>query len=122
MQISNLKTNKFAHISEYNFSELLTLYNISWIYEPTSFPLKWGSSGNISMMFRPDFYLPDHNLYIEITTMEQKHVTKKNKKIKLAKKLYPQLNFKIIYDVQYQELLNNYKGSDALSFNKAIAS
>ena len=54
--------------------------------------------------------------------MEQKHVTKKNKKIKLAKKLYPQLNFKIIYDVQYQELLNNYKGSDALSFNKAIAS
>ena len=122
MQISNLKTNKFAHISEYNFSELLTLYNISWIYEPTSFPLKWGSSGNISMMFTPDFYLPDHNLYIEITTMEQKHVTKKNKKIKLAKKLYPQLNFKIIYDVQYQELLNNYKGSDALSFNKAIAS
>jgi len=122
MQISNLKTNKFAHISEYNFSELLTLYNISWIYEPTSFPLKWGSSGNVSMMFRPDFYLPEQNLYIEITTMDQKHVTKKNKKIKLAQKLYPEFNFKIIYDVQYQELLNNYKGSDSLSFNKAIAS
>ena len=122
MQISNLKTDKFAHISEYNFSELLTLYDISWIYEPTSFPLKWGSNGDVNMMFRPDFYLPEHNLYIEITTMEQKHVTKKNKKIKLAKKLYPQFNFKIIYDIQYQELLSSYKGSDSLSFKKAIAS
>ena len=122
MQIYNLKRDKFAHISEYNFSELLTLYNINWIYEPSSFPLKWGSNGNATMMFKPDFYLPDYSLYIEITTMEQKHVTKKNKKYKLASKLYPNIKFKIIYDIQYQELVNNYKGSDASSFQKAIAS
>ena len=74
------------------------------------------------MMFTPDFYLPDHNLFLEITTMNQKLVTKKNKKIKLAKKLFPNVRFKIIYEYQYLDLLNSYKGSDLLDFEKAIAS
>lgn len=122
MQVTNLYKDRFAHISEYNFSVLLTLYGIKWIYEPTLFPLKWGSDGGVKMMFRPDFYLPELDLYVEITTMNQKLVTKKNKKIKLATKLYPSLNFKIIYDVQYQDLINKYKGNDLSSFQKAIAS
>ena len=57
---------KFAHNSEKLFSEHLDLFNIQWIYEPTSFPLKWGR-GAIKMMFTPDFYLPTLNTYIEIT-------------------------------------------------------
>ena len=71
---------KFAHYSEKIFSEHLDLFNIQWIYEPISFPLKWGS-GSIKMMFTPDFYLPDLDIYIEITTMNQNLITKKQKKI-----------------------------------------
>ena len=53
----------FAHYSEKIFSEHLDLFNIQWIYEPTSFPLKWGS-GSIKMMFTPDFYLPELDVYV----------------------------------------------------------
>ena len=87
-----------------------------------SFPLKWGSDGSIKMMFTPDFYLPDHNLFLEITTMNQKLVTKKNKKIKLTQKLYSNLRFKIIYEFQYIELLNKYKNTISSDFEEAIAS
>ena len=123
-RLEKIKTDKysFAHESEYYFTELLSLYGIRWIYEPISFPLKWGRDGDIKMMFTPDFYLPEHNLFLEITTMNQKLVTKKNKKIKLAKKLFPNVRFKIIYEYQYLDLLNSYKGSDLLDFEKAIAS
>src|SRR5210317_239543 len=86
---------KFAHQSEKIFANHLDLFDIKWIYEPKSFPLKWGS-GAIKMMFTPDFYLPEYNTYIEITTMDQKLITKKQKKIKLARKLYPQTSFKLI--------------------------
>ena len=97
---------KFAHYSEKLFSEHLELFNITWIYEPRSFPLKWGS-GSIKMMFTPDFYLPDYDIYIEITTMNQKLITKKQKKIKLAKKLYPQYNFKLINESKFYNFLNS---------------
>ena len=60
----------FAHYSEKIFSEHLDLFNIQWIYEPISFPLKWGS-GAIKMMFTPDFYLPELDVYVEITTISE---------------------------------------------------
>ena len=96
---------KFAHPSEKTFSEHLDLFNIEWIYEPKSFPLKWGS-GAIKMMFTPDFYLPDMNIYIEITTMDQKLITKKQRKIKLARKLYPMSTFKLINEQQFYNFLS----------------
>ena len=95
---------KFAHHSEEIFANHLDLFNINWIYEPMSFPLKWGS-GAIRMMFTPDFYLPDMDIYIEITTMDQKLITKKQRKIKLAKKLYPMSTFKLINEEQFYNFL-----------------
>ena len=109
---------KFAHHSEKLFSEHLDLFNIHWLYEPTSFPLKWGS-GSIKMMFTPDFYLPDLNIYIEITTMNQKLITKKQKKVKLCKKLYPQFNFKLINEKEFISILEQNRIS---LFKEAIAS
>ena len=109
---------KFAHYSEKLFSEHLELFNITWIYEPTSFPLKWGS-GSIKMMFTPDFYLPDYDIYIEITTMNQKLITKKQKKIKLARKLYPQTTFKLINEQEFYNFLTKDKEK---SIKEAIAS
>ena len=108
----------FAHYSEKIFSEHLDLFNINWIYEPISFPLKWGS-GAIKMMFTPDFYLPELNIYVEITTMNQNLITKKQKKIKLAKKLYPNKNFKLINESQFN---NFFKNDSEFLIKKAIAS
>ena len=109
---------KFAHNSEKIFSQHLDLFNIKWLYEPTSFPLKWGS-GSIKMMFTPDFYLPELNIYVEITTMNQKLITKKQRKVKLCKKLYPQLNFKLINEKEFLAILEYTKSN---SFKEAIAS
>ena len=122
METIKTKKDNFAHKSEADFAELMDLYGIKWIYEPMSFPLKWGSDGSIKMMFTPDFYLPDHDLFLEITTMNQKLVTKKNKKIKLSQKLYSNLKFKIIYEFQYVEILKKYKNTIESDFEEAIAS
>ena len=122
METIKTKKNNFAHKSEADFAELMDLYGIKWIYEPMSFPLKWGSDGSIKMMFTPDFYLPDHDLFLEITTMNQKLVTKKNKKIKLTQKLYSNFKFKIIYEFQYIEILKKYKNTIESDFEEAIAS
>jgi len=109
---------KFAHYSEKIFSEHLDLFNIEWVYEPTSFPLKWGK-GAIKMMFTPDFYLPELDVYVEITTMNQNLITKKQKKIKLAKKLYPKNNFKLINESQFYNFL---RSDNEVLVKKAIAS
>ncbi len=108
----------FAHQSEKIFSQHLDLFNIKWIYEPKSFPLKWGS-GAIKMMFTPDFYLPEMDIYVEITTMHQKLITKKQKKIKLARKLYPMCTFKLINEQEFYNFLT--KDNESL-VKKAIAS
>jgi hypoxanthine phosphoribosyltransferase len=72
----------FAHASERQFAQLLDFYQIEWEYEPTSFDLEWDRHGNVVQRFTPDFYLPQYDLYIEITTLNQKLVTKKNRKIR----------------------------------------
>ena len=94
----------FAHKSEEIFAEHLNLFGIDWVYEPVSFPLKWGS-GSIKMMFTPDCYIPSLDVYVEITTMNQNLITKKSKKIKKAKKLYPDKNFKLINEQQFYNFL-----------------
>ena len=70
--------------------------------------MKWGS-GAIKMMFTPDFYLPEMDIYIEITTMNQKLITKKRKKIKLANKLYPSKRFKLINEKEFYNFLTKDK-------------
>ncbi|MCF8002168.1 MAG: cytidylate kinase family protein [Halanaerobiales bacterium] len=99
---------EFVHESEEDFAEILDMYNIEWEYEPTEFPLEWDPEGNITLGFRPDFYLPNFDTYIELTTMKQKYVTEKNKKIKLVQKLYPNINVNIVYKKDYHKLLKRF--------------
>src|SRR5947208_10455311 len=56
-------------------------------------------------MFAPDFYLPEHDLYVEITTMKQSLVTPKNRKLRLVRELYPDVKVKLLYKRDYQQLL-----------------
>jgi len=101
-------TVRFAHHSERQFARLLDFYQIEWEYEPTSFDLEWDKEGNVVQKFTPDFYLPQYDLYIEITTLNQKLVTKKNRKIRRLRERYPEVNCKIFYQRDYLSLVNNY--------------
>jgi hypothetical protein len=99
---------RFAHRSEQEFARLLDFYDIKWYYEPLSFDIEWDKKGNAVSKFTPDFYLPEYDLFIEITTLNQKLVTKKNRKIRRLKELYPEVKCKIFYRKDYQHLLFKY--------------
>jgi hypothetical protein len=98
----------FAHASERQFARLLDFYQIEWEYEPRSFDLEWDSEGNVTGRFTPDFYLPQYDLFIEITTLNQKLVTKKNRKVRRLREMYPEINCKIFYQRDYLSLVRKY--------------
>jgi hypothetical protein len=102
----------FVHPSEETFANLLDFYRVAWDYEPRSFPLQWDKDGNVLEAFTPDFYLPEFDLYVELTTMKQALVTKKNRKIKLLKAIYPHVNIQVFYQKDYQDLIDKYGSRD----------
>jgi hypothetical protein len=95
----------FAHPSEQIFSQLLTLYGHQWIYEPLEFPLAWDEHGTPIRGFRPDFFLPQKRLFIELTVLDQRLVTKKNKKVRRFRSLYPEIPLLVVYQRDYHDLL-----------------
>jgi len=101
-------TVSFAHASERQFARLLAFYQIDWEYEPRSFGLELDSDGSAIQRFTPDFYLPAYDLYIEITTLNQKLVTKKNRKVRRLRELYPEIRCKIFYQRDYLSLVTKY--------------
>ncbi len=101
-------TVAFAHDSERVAAEILEFYNVRWEYEPRSFPIQWDASGKPISYFTPDFYLPDFDLFIELTTMSQKLVTKKNRKVRRINELYPEINIKIFYQRDFRALLGRF--------------
>lgn len=100
----------FAHPSEEEFAKILDFYRIKWQYEPRTFAVGWDVDGKVVESFTPDFYLPDYNLYIELTTLKQALVTKKNRKVRQLKKLYPEINVKVMYAKDYKRLLEKFVG------------
>jgi len=99
----------FKNESEEEFARILDMYKIEWLYEPKTFPIEWDAEGNVTMAFSPDFYLPKFDLYLELTTMDQKYVTKKNKKMRKVKELYPGTNIRIVYKKDFAELIERLK-------------
>jgi len=95
----------FANESEKEFAKILDFYNIRWQYEPKTFPLEFDDEGTAILSFSPDFYLIDLDLFIELTTLNQNLVTKKNKKIRKLRELYPDVNIKLFYKKDYDSLL-----------------
>jgi len=99
---------EFVHPSEEVFANLLDFYRIAWDYEPRSFPLQWDKDGKVLEAFTPDFYLPEFDLYVELTTMKQANVTKKNRKIRLLRTIYPHVNIQVFYQKDVQDLVIKY--------------
>jgi len=102
------KLPEFAHPSEREFARVMDFYRIRWQYEPRTFPIEWDENQNVVKAFTPDFYLPDLDLFIELTTMKQSLVTKKNRKVRRLRELYPGINCKIFYQRDYLSLVSKY--------------
>jgi hypothetical protein len=98
----------FAHNSERQFAKLLDFYGIEWEYEPRTFTLERDRDGRPAQAFTPDFYLPAYDLYIEITTLNQKLVTKKNRKARRLREMHPDVRIKVLYQRDYLHLLVKY--------------
>jgi cytidylate kinase len=98
----------FAHSSEREFARVMDFYRIRWEYEPKTFPIEWDEEKNVVSAFTPDFYLPDLDLFIELTTMKQSLVTKKNRKVRRLRELYPDVHIKILYERDYRNLIWKY--------------
>ncbi len=96
---------RFAHESERHFAALLDFYGIDWEYEPIEFVLAWDDDGHPIQAFRPDFYLPGYDLFIELTTLNQRLVTKKNRKVRRLRELHPEIHVKVLYLRDYLNLL-----------------
>ena len=103
-----LRKKIFAHASEEMFANLLDFYRIAWEYEPRSFPVQYGPDGAVLESFTPDFYLPEFDLYVELTTMKQSLVTRKNRKVRLLRQLYPHLNIQVFYQKDFENLIFKY--------------
>ena len=104
---NTLRPTSFAHPSEKDFAKLLDFYRIEWLYEPRSFPLRW-EGDKIAEMFTPDFYLPELDFYVELTTLKQSLITEKNRKLRRLKELYPEVNVRLLTKDDFLKLLAKY--------------
>lgn len=103
----------FAHASEAEMARILDFYAVRWEYEPHTFPILWNLDGDVVESFSPDFYLPDLDCYLEMTTLRQKLVRKKNRKLRRLRELYPSINVKLFYARDFRALMLKY-GKHAL--------
>jgi hypoxanthine phosphoribosyltransferase len=95
----------FAHASEAELARILDFYGVGWEYEPRTFPLMWNLRGEVVESFTPDFFLPELDLYVELTTLRQKLVRKKNRKLRRMRELYPDVRVKLLYGKDFRALL-----------------
>ena len=88
---------RFASQAELECAKVLDYYGVPWEYEPTTFVLEADEDGRVLEAFAPDFYLPEQDLYLEITVMKQTLVTRKNRKLRKLRQRYPHVNAKLFY-------------------------
>lgn len=98
----------FIHPSEEVFARILDFYGIPWEYEPRTFPLEEDEDGNVTKAFTPDFYLPEQDLYVELTTLRPQLSTHKNRKLKRLQELYPEVNIKLFKRREIRNLMIKY--------------
>jgi hypoxanthine phosphoribosyltransferase len=100
---------RFANEAERECAKVLDFYRVPWEYEPHTFVLEEGTDGRVAEAFTPDFYLPEQNLYLEITVMKQRLVTRKNRKLRKLRERYPDVNVKLFYKRDIERLAQRYR-------------
>ena len=106
---------RFAHDSEAEMARILDYYGIEWQYEPDVFPISWNADGAVVESFAPDFFLPQIGLYLELTTLKQSLVRRKNRKLRWMRQLYPEVRVKLFYARDFKALMLKYGRQDFLS-------
>ncbi len=96
---------RFAHESERRLAALFEFHGIDWQYEPVEFALEWDADGHPTSGFRPDFYLPEYNLFVELTTLQQHLVTRKNRKVRRLRELHPDIRLRVLYRRDFLDLV-----------------
>jgi hypothetical protein len=99
---------RFAHASEAELARILDYYGVSWQYEPRTFPILWNLDGKVVESFSPDFYLPELETYVELTTLKQSLVRRKNRKLRRLRELYPDIRVKLFYGKDFRALMLKY--------------
>ena len=100
---------RFVNRSELEVAKLLDFYRIPWQYEPRSFVLETDAEGRVVEATTPDFYLPEQNLYVELTTMKQSLVSRKTRKIRKLRERYPEVRIKLFYKRDFERLAEKYR-------------
>ena len=100
---------RFANRSEVECAKILDYHGIPWDYEPRTFVLERDSEGRVVSAFTPDFYLPEQDLFIEVTVMKQSLVTRKNRKLRELQRLYPGVKVKLFYRRDIESLAQRYR-------------
>ena len=99
---------RFASRAELECAKLLDYYGVPWEYEPRTFVLEEDEHGRVLEAFSPDFYLPDHDLYVELTVMKQSLVTRKNRKLRKMRARYPDVKVKLFYKRDLERLAQHF--------------
>jgi hypoxanthine-guanine phosphoribosyltransferase len=99
---------RFAHPAEAVVAQLFDSFGVRWSYEPTTFPLVIARDGRPIRCFTPDFFLPDHHLYVEMTTMRQSLVTRKNRKFRMMREIFPELDVRLLYRKDVELIVDRY--------------
>ena len=99
---------RFVNEAELEYAKILDYHGIAWMYEPHTFVLKRDSDGRILEAFTPDFYLPEQDLYLEVTVMKQSLVTRKNRKLRRLRELYPEVKIKLFYERDFDRIASRY--------------
>jgi hypoxanthine phosphoribosyltransferase len=108
---------RFAHASEAELARILDYYRVAWEYEPRRFPILWNHDGQVVESFAPDFYLPELDVWLELTTLRQSLVRRKNRKLRRLRELYPMIRIKLFYAKDFRALMVKYGRLDvAASF------
>lgn len=108
MNASPESRTSFSHPSEQEFARILDYYGIEWQYEPRTFILEEDAHGNVLEAFSPDFYLPQQDLFIELTTLRPKLIRIKNHKIQRLQERYPEVNIKLLKRQNIRNLMIKY--------------
>jgi hypoxanthine phosphoribosyltransferase len=100
---------RFANQAERECAKVLDYYGIAWEYEPRTFALERDERGRVTEAFTPDFYLPEQDLYVEMTVMKQALVTRKNRKLRKLRSLYPDVRIKLFYRRDIERLAERFR-------------
>jgi hypothetical protein len=101
-------TPSFANPAELEYAKMLDYYGVPWMYEPHTFVLERDGQGRVTEAFTPDFYLPEQDLYLEVTVMKQSLVTRKNRKLRKLRALYPEVRIKLFYERDFDRIAHRY--------------